>query len=69
MLRRMTGSDRPVLIAYDGSLAARQAVANAAEIDLPDQPPEACQTADHRRPLPVRGGIVALAERCGDGRG
>jgi nucleotide-binding universal stress UspA family protein len=32
MLRRMTGSDRPVLIAYDGSLAARQAVANAAEI-------------------------------------
>ena len=32
MLRRMTASDRPVLIAYDGSPAARQAVADAADI-------------------------------------
>lgn len=32
MLRPMTASDRPVLIAYDGSPAARQAVADAAEI-------------------------------------
>jgi nucleotide-binding universal stress UspA family protein len=32
MLRRMGAGDRPVLIAYDGSHAARQAVADAAEI-------------------------------------
>jgi nucleotide-binding universal stress UspA family protein len=32
MLRHMGAGDRPVLIAYDGSHAARQAVADAAEI-------------------------------------
>jgi nucleotide-binding universal stress UspA family protein len=32
MLRHMDATDRPVLIAYDGSDAARQAVADAADI-------------------------------------
>lgn len=35
MLSRMAAADRPVLIAYDGSDAARQAVTDAAEILRP----------------------------------